>query len=53
MVKGTVLKNILKASLNPNLKLLNLEKVFGKRIDAPKNNPAIASTTMLKISKTP
>lgn len=53
MVKGTVLRNILKASLNPILKELNREKVFGKRIEAPRIKPAIASTTILKISKMP
>ena len=53
IVKGTVLKNILKESLNPFLKELNLEKVLGNRIDAPKINPHIASTTIAKISNTP
>ena len=53
MVKGTVLKNILKESLNPFLKELNLERVLGNRIDAPRISPHIASTTMANISKTP
>ena len=53
IVKGIVLKNILNESLNPFLKELNLEKVFGNKIDAPKINPHIASTTIEKISKTP
>lgn len=52
-VNGTVLKNILKASLKPILNELNLEYVFGKRMEAPKIKPAIASTTIEKISKTP
>jgi hypothetical protein len=53
IVNGTVLKNILNESLNPFLKELNLEKVLGNKMDAPKINPHMASTTMAKISKTP
>jgi hypothetical protein len=53
IVNGTVLKNILNESLNPFLKELNLEKVLGNKIDAPKIKPHIASMTMAKISKTP
>ena len=53
IVKGTVLKNILNESLNPFLNELNLENVLGNKIDAPRINPHIASTTMAKISKTP
>lgn len=41
IVKGMVLKNILKESLNPFLKELNLENVLGNRIEAPKINPQI------------
>lgn len=53
MVKGTVLKNILNEFLNPFLKELNLESVFGKRIDVPRIKPHIPSTTILKISNVP
>jgi len=52
-VKGIVLMYILKLFLNPILKEFNLEKVFGKSIEAPKINPAIDSITMAKISKQP
>jgi hypothetical protein len=51
MVKGTVLKNILNESLNPFLKELNLESVFGNKIEAPRIKPHMASTTIAKISK--
>ena len=52
MVKGTVLRNILNESLNPILKELNLDSVFGNKIEAPRIRPHIASTTIAKISKT-
>lgn len=52
-VNGTVLRNILKESLNPFLNELNLEKVLGNKMDAPKINPHMASTTIEKISKMP
>lgn len=53
IVNGIVLKNILNESLKPFLKELNLDKVLGNKIEAPKINPHIASTTIEKISKTP
>lgn len=53
MVNGMVLKNILNESFNPIFKDSNLDSVFGKRMDVPKINPHIASTTIAKISKTP
>ncbi len=53
MVKGIVLRNILKVFLNPILKELNLEKVFGNKILAPRANPAPASITMANISIEP
>jgi hypothetical protein len=39
--------------LNPILKEFILEKVFGKRIEAPKINPAVLSITIAKISMAP
>lgn len=53
MVKGKVLRNILKLFLKPILSEFNLEYVLGKRIDAPKINPAADSITMAKISIEP
>lgn len=53
IVKGKVLKNILKLFLNPILKEFKREKVFGKRIEAPKINPVAVSITMAKISIEP
>ena len=53
IVKGNVLRNILKLFLKPVLKEFALEYVFGKRIDAPKINPATASITIAKISIAP
>ena len=53
MVKGKVLRNILKLFLKPILKEFTLEKVLGKRIEAPKINPAEVSITMAKISMEP
>ena len=53
IVNGNVLRNILKLFLKPILNELILEKVFGKRIEAPKINPAAVSITMAKISMEP
>ena len=53
IVKGKVLKNILKLFLKPILKEFILEKVLGNRIEAPKINPAADSITMAKISIEP
>ena len=53
MVKGKVLKNIFKLSLNPIFKELTLEYVFGNKMEAPKINPAAVSITMAKISIEP
>lgn len=53
MVNGKVLRNILKLFLKPILKEFTLEKVLGKRIEAPKINPAQVSITMAKISMEP
>lgn len=53
MVNGMVLKKILKLFLNPILKELIREKVFGNNIDAPKMNPAAVSITIPKISIEP
>lgn len=53
IVKGKVLRNILKLFLKPTLKELTLEYVLGKRIEAPKINPATASITIAKISMEP
>ena len=53
MVKGKVLRNILKLFLKPILSEFNLEKVFGNRIEAPRINPAALSMTMAKISIEP
>lgn len=52
-VNGIVLNKILKLSLKPILKELNLEYVFGNRMEAPKINPAAASITIAKISIEP
>ena len=53
IVKGSVLKNILKLFLNPILKEFIREKVFGNKMEAPKMNPAVVSITMAKISIEP
>lgn len=53
IVNGNVLRNILKLFLKPILNELILEKVFGKRIEAPKINPAAVSITIAKISIEP
>lgn len=53
IVKGNVLKKILKLFLKPILKEFTLEKVLGKRIEAPKINPAAVSITIAKISIEP
>ena len=53
IVNGNVLRNILKLFLNPILKEFILEKVFGKRIEAPKINPAAVSITIAKTSIEP
>jgi hypothetical protein len=53
MVKGTVLKSILKLFLKPILKEFNLEYVLGNRIEAPRMYPAAVSITIPKISIEP
>lgn len=53
MVKGNVLRNILKLFLNPIFNEFNLEKVLGNKIEAPKINPAALSITIAKISIDP
>lgn len=53
MVKGNVLRNILKLFLKPIFNEFNLEKVLGKRIEAPRINPAALSITIAKISIDP
>ncbi len=53
IVNGNVLRNILKLFLNPILKELILEKVFGNKMEAPKINPAAVSITIAKISIEP
>lgn len=53
MVKGNVLRNILKLFLNPILNELILENVLGNSIEAPKINPAAVSITIAKISIEP
>ena len=53
IVKGKVLRNILKLFLKPILKELTLEKVLGNNIEAPKINPAAVSITIAKISIEP
>lgn len=53
MVKGKVLRNILKLFLKPILKEFTLEKVLGNNIEAPKINPAAVSITIAKISIDP
>ena len=53
IVNGTVLKNILKLSLNPIFKEFNLEKVLGNRMEAPNINPQAASIIIAKISILP
>lgn len=53
IVKGKVLRKILKLFLKPILKEFTLEKVLGKRIEAPKINPVMASITIAKISIEP
>lgn len=53
MVKGNVLRNILKLFLNPILNEFILENVLGNSIEAPKINPAAVSITIAKISIEP
>lgn len=53
IVNGNVLRNILKLFLKPILSEFNLENVLGKRIEAPKINPAALSMTIAKISIEP
>jgi hypothetical protein len=53
MVKGTVLKKILKLFLNPIFKEVIREKVCGNRMEAPRINPAADSITIAKISIEP
>lgn len=53
IVKGKVLKNILKLFLKPILNEFILEKVLGNKIEAPKINPAADSITIAKISIEP
>lgn len=53
IVNGMVLRKILKLFLKPILKEFILEKVLGKRIEAPKINPAVVSITIAKISIAP
>ena len=53
IVKGKVLRNILKLFLKPILKEFNLEYVFGKSIEAPRINPAVLSITIAKNSIEP
>ena len=53
IVKGNVLRNILKLFLKPILNEFTLEKVFGNKIEAPKINPAAVSITIAKISIEP
>lgn len=53
MVKGTVLKKILKLFLNPIFNDCMREKVWGNKIEAPKTNPAADSITIAKISIEP
>ena len=53
IVNGIVANKILKLSLKPILKELNLEYVFGNRMEAPRINPAAASITIAKISIEP
>jgi hypothetical protein len=53
IVKGKVLRNILKLFLKPILKEFTLEKVLGNNIEAPKINPAAVSITIAKISIDP
>lgn len=53
IVKGMVLKKILKLFLNPIFNEFILENVCGNKIEAPKINPAAASITIPKISIEP
>ena len=53
IVKGKVLKNILKLFLKPILNEFILEKVLGNKIEAPKIKPAAVSITIPKISIAP
>lgn len=53
IVKGTVLRNILKLFLNPIFNEWIREKVCGNKIDAPNTNPAADSITIAKISIEP
>ena len=53
MVKGIVLKKILKLFLNPIFNECIREKVCGNKMEAPKINPAAASMTIPKISIEP
>lgn len=53
IVKGNVLRNILKLFLKPIFKEFTLENVLGNKMDAPKINPAAVSMTIAKISIEP
>lgn len=53
MVKGTVLKKILKLFRNPIFNEFIREKVCGNKMEAPKINPAADSITIAKISIEP
>lgn len=53
IVKGTVLKKILKLFLNPIFSEVILENVCGNKMEAPKINPAADSITIAKISIEP
>ena len=53
IVKGNVLRKILKLFLKPILNEFILEKVLGNKIDAPKIKPAEVSITIPKISIAP
>lgn len=53
IVKGKVLRKILKLFLKPILNEFTLEKVLGNKMDAPKINPAAVSMTMANISIAP
>lgn len=53
IVKGTVLKKILKLFLKPIFKDCMREKVCGNKIEAPKIKPAADSITIAKISIEP
>ena len=53
MVKGTVLRKILKLFLKPIFKDCIREKVCGNKIEAPKTKPAADSMTIANISIEP